>query len=424
MKRIDLNTLMQLTSGPTLLRVLTRLGAGGPPIHAVLLTRAMTARGYESALVTGQCGAQDGDMSYLLSPGDTVHWVPEMSRAVLPGKDARALWRLFRLMKKLRPTIVHTHTAKAGVLGRIAARLAGVPVVVHTFHGNVLSGYFPEPVSRMIRLIERILAYFTDAVCVLSPQQAVELVERFKIAGRSKVHIIRLGMDLEPFRRLECPSPGRNSLTVGWLGRLVEVKNVPLLLAAVEETLRRTGSVRFLVAGDGPEREAMKEASKRFGDKGFEWLGWIRDVAPVMAQCNVLLQTSRNEGTPVALIQGMAAGRPFVSTAAGGVVDMASGPIIRQSEGSRWFANGVLTDAEPSAIAGVLCELAGAPQLVSSMGRHAQSFALTNYNLGALVDRLDRLYSALIARKAEQGALRPSVFWSHRVHPSGAPRGN
>ncbi|MCI0433684.1 MAG: glycosyltransferase, partial [Gemmatimonadetes bacterium] len=220
---------------PTIVRVLTRLGAGGPPIHSLLLTREMSQLGYPTVLVTGRCAPQDGDMSYLLRADDPVHYVEEMSRSVSPWNDLAAVWRIFRYLRQVRPAIVHTHTAKAGVLGRLAARLAGVPVVVHTFHGNVLNHYFCAPLNFAIRLIERLLARWSDAICVLSPQQASEMTDKYRIAPREKVHIVPLGMDLTPFERI-APAPGGGALIVGWMGRFVPVKDIPLLASVVRET--------------------------------------------------------------------------------------------------------------------------------------------------------------------------------------------
>lgn len=390
---------------PAIVRVLTRLGAGGPPIHSVLLTREMTERGYPSVLVTGRCAGGDGDMSYLLRPGDAVHFIEEMSRAVSPWQDLVALVKLWRFLRRQRPLIVHTHTAKAGVLGRVAARLAGVPVVVHTFHGNVLSGYFSRTVNVAIRLAERVLARFTDAICALSPQQATEMAERYHVAPRAKIHVVPLGMDLEPFRRL-APAPRDGRLVVGWLGRLVAIKNVPLLAEVVRETVRCDDRVRFVIAGDGPERAAVERLAAELGPERCAYLGWQRDVAPVIAQCHVLVQTSRNEGTPVALIQGMAAGRPFVSTAAGGVVDMVTGGLLREAAGSRWFANGVLAEPDPGAFASVLRALAADAGVLEAMGRAAMRFAAQAFTKRALVDRLEALYAELLAQKQAASLVR------------------
>lgn len=383
---------------PRVLQVLTRLGAGGPPLFVILLTRELNRLGYRTSLVTGRCDHADLDMSYLLRAEDPVAWVPEMSRSVSLRNDLLALWRLYRLMRAEKPDIVQTHTAKAGALGRVAARLAGVPVVIHTFHGHVMSGYFPRHVSLAIRMTERVLALLSDAICVLAPQQKRDLVERFRIAGRRKVRVVPLGLDLEPFSRL-APAVARPDgvLTVGWLGRFVGVKNLPLLLEVMEKTLERNPRIRFVVAGDGPEGQCIEQAARRWSADRFEWLGWTHDVAGVISRCDVLVQTSRNEGTPVALIQGMAAGRPFVSTPAGGVVDMVGGEGVAETPGARWYANAVLAEPDAGAFAEVLDRLQAGRARLASMGQAAAAFAAGHYGLELLARNYAELYAGLLA---------------------------
>src|SRR5205823_3788970 len=327
-------------------------------------------------------------MSYLLRESDPVLSIPEMSRSVSPWQDFLALVALYRFLRREKPSIVHTHTAKAGVLGRIAARLAGVPVIVHTFHGNVLNHYFSRPVSWAIRQVERVLALFTDGICVLAPQQASELADQHHIASRDKIHLIPLGMDLSAFGAIG-PRPGDGRITVGWMGRFVPVKDIPLLLAVARETTRRTDRVRFIVAGDGPEAPLVKALADELGPDRFEWLGWREDVTEVLAGCDVLIQTSRNEGTPVALIQGMAAGRPFLSTPAGGVVNMVTGAVRREQDGCRWFDNGILAEATPAAFASALCELASHPDAICRMGLCAAEFANASHSLPTTLQSLD-----------------------------------
>lgn len=369
-------------------RVLTRLGAGGPPIQAVTVNRELRRRGIDCRLICGSCDPADGDMSYLLDPTDAVTRIPAMSRAVSPWNDVLALIRLVALLRRERPAVVHTHTAKAGALGRIAARIAGVPVVVHTFHGNVCNHYFSPAVSFAVRAVERALTVLTDVVCVLSPQQMRELSGELGIVPESKARIVPLGFDLDPFTRI--PPPGGGPFTVGWFGRLVAVKNIPLMIETIQTADPR---IRFVIAGDGPERPAVESAAARFGPTRCEFLGWQRDVAPVLARCHVLLQTSRNEGTPAALIQGMAAGRPFVSTPAGGVVDLVTGP---NRDG--WCDNGVLAES-PSSLAFALGRLSADPDLAGRMGRCARAFALSRFTLDSLADSLDALYRELLEAK-------------------------
>ena len=373
------------------------MNIGGPAIHTVLLTREMAARDYHTVLVAGSCEPEDGDMSYLVRAGDPVRWVPELSRSLRPWRNLKALWRLWRLLRRERPDIVHTHTAMAGCLGRLAAVLSGAPIIVHTFHGNSLSQYFSRFSAGVFRRIEWLLAHFTDALCVVSPQQAGELSVKFGVAPLSKFRVVPLGLELDPYFDLPLP-PEDGPLTVGWFGRLAPVKDVPLLVATIEEALRRGTGVRFLIAGDGPDRDTLRSVLDLYGGR-VEWLGWQREIPPVLACCHVLLQTSRNEGTPVALIQGMAAARPFVSTAVGGVVDMVSGEVQRYGEGARWHGNGVLAERRPTALAGALAALDRDRGLAARMGLEGRAFAARRYRKEALVENVDALYRELLEKK-------------------------
>ena len=379
------------------MRVITRLNIGGPAIHALLLTRELSALQYSTTLVAGHCEPEDGDMSYLVATGDPVRWIPALSRSVRPWHNLIALWQLWRLMRRERPAIVHTHTAMAGCLGRLAAVLSGAPVIVHTFHGNSLSQYFSRFSVGVFQRIEQLLARFTDVLCVVSPQQADELSGKFQIAPRAKFHVVPLGLELAPYFALDPPAhPG--TLTVGWFGRLVPVKNVPLLIETIEHLLDRGEDIRFLIAGDGPDRDALQRLLPLSGGR-VEWLGWQRDIAPVLARCHAVLQTSRNEGTPVALIQAMAAARPFVSTAVGGVVDMVCGETGARSQGARWYGNAVLAESNAGALAAALSALAQDRELPVRMGFAARAFAARHHRKEQLVANLDALYRELLQKK-------------------------
>lgn len=388
------------------MRVITRLNIGGPAIHTLLLTREMAALDYRTVLVAGACEPGDGDMSYLLRADDPVRWLPELSRSVRPWSNLKAFWRLWRLLRRERPAIVHTHTAMAGCLGRLAAVLSGAPVIVHTFHGNSLSQYFSSFPAYAFRRIEQLLARFTDVLCVVSPQQAGELSGKFRIAPPGKFRVVPLGLELDEYFDLPAPAPA-GPLTVGWFGRLAPVKNVPLLVETIEHALRRGEDIRFLIAGDGPERAVLESVPDLYGGR-VQWLGWQREILPALARCDVVLQTSRNEGTPVALIQAMAAARPFVSTAVGGVVDMVSGEVRRHAGGARWYANGVLAEAAPAALAGALADLARGRSLVARMGLKGRAFAARHYCKERLVENLDALYHELLRKKNRYQLREPS----------------
>jgi glycosyltransferase involved in cell wall biosynthesis len=364
-------------------------------MHTLLLAREMGE--YRTVLVVGSCEPQDGDMRYAVENSDAVRWVPELSRSVQPWRNLQALWQLWRLLRRERPLIVHTHTAMAGCLGRLAAVLSGVPIVIHTFHGNSLSEYFSHIRAGVFRRIEQLLARFTDALCVVSPQQAGELSGTFHVAPAHKFRVVPLGLELADYLALRPPAKS-GPLTVGWFGRMVPVKNVALLAATIENALGRSPDIQFVIAGDGPDRAMLEGLAARYAGR-VEWLGWQQEILPAMARCDVVLQTSRNEGTPVALIQGMAAARPFVATAVGGVVDMVSGVAERAAGATRWYPNGVLAASDADALAGALAALAEDRALVLRMGLAGRAFASRQYRKETLVANLDALYRELIDKK-------------------------
>lgn len=380
-----------------LFRVITRLNIGGPAIHAILLTRELASLGYHSVLAAGDCENGEGDMSYLLDPADPIEHVSSLSRSVSPIRNVRALWQLWRLIRAERPSIVHTHTAMAGCLGRAAAILAGVPVIVHTFHGNSLRQYFSPTVSAVFLAVERLLGRRTDAICVISPQQLDELSNDLRIAPRSKFRIVPLGLDLTTCLQLPLPYP-TDTIRVGWFGRLVDIKNIGLLLEIAAAAQRSSCRFEFHVAGDGPDRHLIQAALPRLAPR-LVWHGWKRDITPLLATCDLVIQTSRNEGTPVALIQGMAAGRPFLSTAVGGVMDMTCGDGKGLTPGARWFDNAVLVEPHPAAFTRALDEFARHTKRIPEMGQAARKFSSAHYRKEVLLSNLDSLYQELLVQK-------------------------
>ena len=387
----------------SIVRIVTRLNIGGPAIHTILLTRELRALGYSTLLATGVCEAADGDMTYLLTPQDRVETIAPMSRSVNPWRNLQALLALWKLLRRERPLIVHTHTAMAGTLGRAAAILAGVPIIIHTFHGNSLRQYFSRAASAVFLAIERILARRTDIICVISQQQLHELSTEMGVAPLRKFRVIPLGLDLDAFLKLPpAAAAGVNQAVtrVAWFGRLVDVKNIGLLLDVARALRGSPHRFEFHVAGDGPDRVLIEAALPELAGS-LVWHGWQRDITPTLVNCDLVIQTSRNEGTPVALIQAMAAGRPFVSTAVGGVVDMTV-PNTESSAvtpGAVWFGNCVLVDANPEAFARALEALADAPEKTAAMGRSAREFASSRYPKKILVSNLDFLYRELLAAK-------------------------
>ena len=317
---------------PRVVRVIARLNVGGPAIHAVLASSGI-GTDFPTLLVTGLPGPAEGDMAYLAAEhGVRPFVIPELGRELSPLDDLRALVKLIALLRREKPDIVHTHTAKAGTLGRIAAILCGVPVRVHTFHGHVFAGYFPPWQTRAFLAIERLLGRFTQRIVTLSDGLRRELVERYRIAPWDAVAVIPLGLDLAPIaacatRRGELRRElgvGPAARLVGIVGRLVPVKNHDLFLDACVRLQRRgKADVHGVVVGGGELEASLRRRARALGlAERVHFLGWRRDLAPVYADLDVAVLTSRNEGTPVALIEAMAAGVPVVATAVGGAPDL------------------------------------------------------------------------------------------------------
>jgi glycosyltransferase involved in cell wall biosynthesis len=314
------------------LRVIDRLNVGGPAIHAVLTTHGLDRARFSTLLVTGSIEPGEADMGYLLDEyGVTPALIPSLGRELRPLRDLATAWRLYRLMRRERPDVVHTHKAKAGAIGRVVALLAGVPVRVHTFHGHVFSGYFGAAKTRAFIAIERLLARATTRLVALSRGLVDELAERYQIAPAEKFTIVPLGFDLGPFAAAE-QHRGRlrarlgvdgDTRLVGIVGRMVPVKDHATFVAAAARLAQGRDDVRFVFVGGGELEAAVRADLLRHGlDGRAHLLGWTRELAPIYADLDVLALSSVNEGTPVALIEAMAAGVPVAATAVGGVPDL------------------------------------------------------------------------------------------------------
>ncbi|MEO8584875.1 MAG: glycosyltransferase, partial [Acidobacteriota bacterium] len=257
-----------------ILRVITRMNAGGPARHVAWVSEGLAARGWETRLLTGDVAAGEDDLTGVADGrGLDLRRVPGLSRKIDPVRDGAALAKVVAAIREFDPDIVHTHTTKAGFLGRAATYLVNSTRgrgdrirAVHTFHGNVLSGHFPPVRERALRGLERLLAHAaTDAILVLSPQQRAEIVERFRIARAEKVSIVPLALDLGVFASLPPRGAfrremgfGDDAFVVGMVGRIAPIKNHEMFLRAAAKTLRTAPRARFVVVGDGagaPELE-------------------------------------------------------------------------------------------------------------------------------------------------------------------------
>ncbi|HKZ68630.1 MAG TPA: glycosyltransferase [Anaerolineales bacterium] len=361
------------------LRLIARLNIGGPAWHVTHLARELNPIRFETLLVTGQIGAGEGDMSDL-ARGLNWQVIPELGRAVSPLDDAITLIKLLGLIRRYRPHIVHTHTAKAGAVGRVAAGLARVPVVVHTFHGHTFRGYWGPFASRLVVAAERGLAYFTDRLVAVSDRVRDDLIE-FRIAPPEKIVAIPVGLDLTPFTvggRLR----SHREPVIGIVGRLVPIKNHVLFIEMARRLIRDGLPARFMVVGDGELRSELERSAADLGDR-ITFAGWRRDLTEVYRELSVVVNTSLNEGTPVALIEAMAARVPVVATNVGGVPD-----VVRPNE-TGWLAPSGDADALTEGVKLALHD----GQAVAS---RAQTEVLQRFSKERLLRDVEMLYDSLI----------------------------
>jgi glycosyltransferase involved in cell wall biosynthesis len=338
--------------------------------------------------------------------GVPVVTIPHLHREISPLRDLLATARLARIMRSERPTILHTHTAKAGAVGRMAALLAGrarPPIIVHTFHGHVLRGYFGRFWTGVFRLLERMLARITDALVAVSPEVRDELVA-LGIAPASKFRVIRLGIALDT--RIQADEAARaetrrvmgipdGRFVVGWIGRMTGVKRTDVLLHGFR-TLREDGIDAVLcMVGDGPDRESVEQLADELGIvRDCLFTGYQEDVGPFFAAFDVFVLTSGNEGTPVTAIEALAAGCPVVATRVGGVPDVVT-------DGEDGF---LVSPAAVDELAGRLADLARDPDLRARMGASGRARMRTRYAVDRLIDDTDRLYRELLAEKGISAA--------------------
>lgn len=376
-----------MTAGapPRVLRLITRLNVGGPARQALLLTRHLQGD-FPTTLAAGFPAPSEGELSH---PEVEVRRVPFV-RPVRPEVDARALQAVRRLMVETRASIVHTHMAKAGTIGRLAATTVSPrPRTVHTFHGHVLDGYFHPVIGSAFTKVERRLARQTDALVAISPEIRDALLS-LRIGTPSQIQVIPLGLDLGSFLAVERPAGTLRAQLglapevplVGVFGRLVPIKDNETLLAAVA----RLPGVHLAVVGDGELRAALTAGAARLGIAGrVHFTGWWSDVAAAMSDVDVVALTSRNEGTPVSLIEASAAGRPVVATRVGGVPDVVKDAVTGY----------LARPGDAGEVAGLVRRLLDEPDARRAMGEAGRREVRDRFSQERLLGDIRDLYSSL-----------------------------
>lgn len=376
-----------------ILNIITRLNIGGATIHVVHISDILKEK-YNSKIIAGSIEPHEQDMSYYANKYKVkIKYLNKLSRELSFPGDLFALIEMYKLIKSEKPDIVHTHTAKAGTLGRIAAFFAGVPVIIHTFHGNVFKGYFSSKKTNVFIMIEKLLALISTKIIAISEKQKQELLD-LKICKRSKIEVIKLGFDFENFlpgladknnfkRNFAIPD---DAITIGIVGRITAIKNHKLFLEIVKGLINIDERLYFCIIGDGDLRNEIQADIERFNLMNRVIItGFITNLKPVYADLDFVISTSINEGTPVALIEAMACGKIVLSSNVGGVSDF-----IKNTE------NGfVFDDLKPEGYINCIIDLLNHKYDIQSLSEKATQTANDMFSLKRLSKEMLTLLDSL-----------------------------
>jgi glycosyltransferase involved in cell wall biosynthesis len=391
---------------PRVLRIINRLNLGGPTFNAAYLSKYMGSE-FETLLVSGMKDDAEESSEFIVKNLD-LHpvYIPEMYRELHPLRDSKSYYKLRKLIAEFKPDIVHTHAAKAGAVGRLAAAHSGVKAIVHTFHGHVFHSYFSPAKTRVFLEIERYLAKRTTKIITLSEIQKQELTETYKIAPSEKFEIIPLGFDLKKFEENQIAKRAKfrseynlddDEIAIGIVGRLVPIKNHELFLKALKIVSERTTKkVRAFVIGDGEERMKIEQLAQSLGLKFnnqdlkekniLTFTSWIKEIDVSNAGMDIIALTSNNEGTPVSLIEAQASGKPIVSTKVGGIEN-----IVLENETALLSSVG-----DEKVFAENLLRLIESDEIRFSFSKKGSDFVRNKFSYQRLCADMTKLYYSLL----------------------------
>jgi glycosyltransferase involved in cell wall biosynthesis len=396
-----------------ILRIIARLNIGGPAIQAIMLSSDLPRDQYHTLLACGSLSPGEGDMSYLARERNVRPLIIKgMGREISFLRDIRTLLELRRIIQRFKPHVIHTHTAKAGTLGRLAA-LSFRPCssrnsirLVHTFHGHVFHSYFSPIKTRFFILLEKFLARFTDRIIAISDLQKKDICDRFKIATKEKVEIFPLGFDLSLFkdnvsdREVVRKKYFHKDLTdifiAGLIGRLTPIKNHLMLFKAIAH-LKSDGELnnfRFLIIGDGELREILMDIVRVMNIQEYVvFTGWQKDMVSIYSALDIVVLTSKNEGTPVTLIEAMAASKVIISTRVGGVPDLLGKVVKVINKNIQIAENGILIPSDNGkALADALLLVRDNRTEFNSNAHKASNYAVNVYSEERLLSDIKSLY--------------------------------
>ena len=375
------------------MRIIARMNVGGPAVQVSGLMRGFNAVDFDHRLYTGYCAADEADYLETVATDVKAIRINGFGRRVSIGGDVKAFISLISEIRSFKPHVIHTHTAKAGFLGRIASIISLQPSIrVHTFHGHLLNGYFRSFKRSLVVIAEKILAIFTDQLLAVGDKVRQDLLNA-GVGKKEKFGLMPPGLVINklPAKDESLKSFGlsKSRLQCAFIGRMTQIKRPDRFLDVVSEVKKRDIDLDFFMAGDG---ELLEGSRKRISEQDLPVtvLGWQCDIEKVLSAADIVVLTSDNEGTPLSLIQAGMAGLPVVTTNVGSVPEVVLDGVT-----------GIITDLKIQEIANALEKLATDKALRERLGLAAQGFTLANFGVGRLVHDHEELYKKLLASRAK-----------------------
>ena len=375
-----------------ILRILNRFNVGGPTYNVAYLTKYLSDE-YTTVLIGGEREESEASSEYILKELDIPYTiVPDMKRSISLKNDIKALREIISIIKKEKPDIVHTHASKAGMLGRLAAKICGVSYIFHTFHGHVFHSYFGKKKTSFFIHLERLLARWSTAIIAISDIQKHELGDIYKICQPEKIQVVPLGFDLHKFteqtdeKRKQFRTQYNlqdDEIAIGIVGRLAPVKNHEMFIDAICNCQKQTSKkIRAFIIGDGELAEQLQTYCKNTNtEQIITFTSWIKDVDVAYAGLDIVALTSFNEGTPVSIIEAQAAGKPVVSTNVGGISD-----IVQEDE------TALLSEIDTEKFTEKLTRLINDDDLREKMSEKSRHFSDSKFSYVRLCTDMENVY--------------------------------
>ncbi len=396
---------------PKVIQIVNRLSLGGLVSNALYMAKYMAPE-YETLVLAGMLEEEEGSYEFLAKEmGIRYQILPSMHRKINLWQDLKAYRELKKVIRDFQPDILHTHGAKAGAIGRLAASHCNVKGIFHTFHGHVFHSYFHPLKTQLFLRIEQYLAEKSSCILSVSHQIKQELAEEYKICKADKIQVIELGYDLKIFQEnlSQKRQQFRNKyqinpdeIAIGIVGRIVPIKNHALFLKGLKQVLQKTNKkIRAFIIGDGELRNEIESSARNLDipfnteketqfNQPLTFTSWIQKIDVAYAGLDIICLTSLNEGTPVSLIEAQAARKPIITTDVGGVRDTVL-------EGQTAL---VSRSNDPDKLAENLLKLINDEQLRQSFGQKGLAFVKDKYAYNRLIKDMKILYNNFVSKNS------------------------